>query len=269
MLSLRPSYLKHIFKSTNRFSLKYRKFSTVNNILFQKPITYDNKYNSVENRFSINEKQKNKSNQKLFKILIFGVSFGLGWFVTQHMTFMDIMASIKYDDLPENSQQVLDYENSLTNRLNNLSISSQLENAGYAKIYNKANTLIDKTLKTPGGVAIDPQFYYNPAILQTVGIYHLGMKLTGYPFIIHGGVLATIMEDFMRNSIKLIKDCDVEETNKLNISYKFPTFANQFVVIRSVSLQQLTPHKWKLEAEIMNENGKRTLVKGTGVFTLP
>ncbi|SCU78913.1 LADA_0A08526g1_1 [Lachancea dasiensis] len=225
-------------------------------------------YSNETKRFVV--RQPKSSNRGLL-IGIFGASFGLGWFVTQHMTFTDFMAKYMFDNVPENDEGLLKYKAQLQHRLDNLKVVQQLKQVGYTEIFpkaqnNKANkTLVDNTLMVPGGIAIAPRFFYDAKTKQTVGIYHLGMKLTGYPFLVHGGILATVMEDLMRVSVMLAKGVKSEKTKDLTLNYKFPTLANQFVVVRITQVEE-NGRNIKLHAELMDQSGDRTLVKGTGRF---
>lgn len=216
--------------------------------------------------FTIN---KTRKSPKWVPITIFGATFGMGWFFTQHMTFTDLMAYWRYDSLPEDAQEVKDYKLQLYNKCEKLPVVKQLGKAGYVEIFpprRKEDLLIDRALSTPGGIAIPPRFFFNPTTKETVGIYHLGMKLTGYPFIVHGGILATIMEDLMRESVKLITQKTDEKINDLSISYKFPTLANQIVIVRTTQHETFGKNI-KLTAEVMDQTGNRTLIKGRGSFS--
>ncbi|CCF56999.1 hypothetical protein KAFR_0B07010 [Kazachstania africana CBS 2517] len=200
---------------------------------------------------------------------IFGVSFFTGWIFTQQMTFTDLMAYWRYDKLPQDAEEVRNYQGNLLQRAERLPVVRQLKSSGYIEVFPKRRTddkLIDQTLSTPGGIAISPKIYYNPASKETVGIYHLGMKLTGYPFIVHGGILATVMEDLMRESVKIIKNKEGEKTKDLKVSYKLPTLANQFVVIRTTKIENIGKNI-KLSVDVMDETGNRNLVKGQGIFS--
>lgn len=207
---------------------------------------------------------------KWVKFATFGASFGLGWFLTQHMTFADIVATWRYDKVPENDEGLEKYKAQLSGRLERMSVVKQLKQCGYSEVfpphYNQ-NTLINKSLSVPGGITIPPKFYYNPKSKETVGIYHLGMKLTGYPFLVHGGILATVMEDLMRESVKFAKNATAEKTKDISLSYKFPTLANQFVVVRITNVEE-SGKNVELQAEIMDQGGNRTLVKGRGSFSI-
>ncbi|CAL9728267.1 hypothetical protein MOUN0_D00210 [Monosporozyma unispora] len=216
-----------------------------------------------------------KGSRRWVPTAIFGGSFLIGWYLTKHMTFTDIMAYWKYDKLPRDAPEVEKYESELLNRLEKLSLVKQLKSNGYIEIHNQSNTnggepndrLILQSLSSPGAIAIPPRFYYNPQTKDTVGLYHLGMKLTGYPFIVHGGILATVLEDLMRESVKFVLDKKGEKIKDLSISYRMPTLANQFVVVRTTSIEQ-NGKIVKLKAEVMDQTGQRTLVQGTGSFKI-
>ncbi|SMN22776.1 similar to Saccharomyces cerevisiae YER182W FMP10 Putative protein of unknown function [Maudiozyma saulgeensis] len=212
---------------------------------------------------------------------IFGVSFATGWFFTQHMTFTDVLAWWRYDSLPKDSTEVKDYEAQLTARAEQLPVVKQLLAKGFVEVFPASkNTsgkqvtsgLVTQALRSPGAIAIEPKFYYNPQTRDTVGLYHLGMKLTGYPFIVHGGMLATVMEDLMRQAM-LVRGgnsdmANCEKTRDLNVSYKFPTFANQFVVVRTTAVEQFGQGT-KMRCEVLDQTGNNTLVTGGAVFTKP
>lgn len=224
-------------------------------------------YSNAARQFVVAKKPRSN---RLTKLSIFGVSFGAGWFLTQHLTFADLMAWWLYENVPENDEGVKEYKKKLTARADQLPVVKQLKQCGYTEVFSSSvapkNTLIDKTLSVPGAIAIPPKFYYNPQTKETVGIYHLGMRLAGYPFLVHGGILATVMEDLMRESVKLIKGVKTETTDGITVSYKFPTLANQFVVVRTTKAEQFGKNV-KLTAEILDQSGNKTLVKGRGTFS--
>lgn len=227
---------------------------------------YASSAQKASKQFSVKPQKKTS---RWVPITIFGVSFLTGWYVTEHMTFTDLMAYWRYDSLPQGSQQVEKYKQELFNRSEQLPVVKQLQQAGYMEVFpdrSKEVLLIDKALSTPGGIAIPPRFFYDPLRKETVGVYHLGMKLTGYPFIVHGGILATVMEDLMRESVKFVKSKEGEITKDLSISYKFPTFANQFVVIRTTKVEEFGKNV-KLNVEVTDQSGNRQLVTGRGTFS--
>lgn len=200
---------------------------------------------------------------------IFGGSFLTGWTLTQHMTFTDFLAFWKYDKLPQGSQEVENYKSELYSRCEQLPVIKQLKKAGFREVFpdrRKQDLLVDNTLNTPGGVAIPPRFYYNPLTKETVGVYHLGMKLTGYPFLVHGGILLTIVEDLMREAVQILRSKPGKRTKDVAISYKLPTLANQFVVVRTTKVEEFGKNT-KLHVDVMDQSGNRKLLSGKGTFS--
>lgn len=223
-------------------------------------------------RFASGAASSGKKASRAVPLAIFGASFCVGWFFTQHMTFTDLIAWWRYDTLPATAPEVRDYQASLVARAEQLPVVKQLKSKGYVEVFANAqgeNRLITSALSSPGAIAVAPKFYYNPETKETVGLYHLGMKLTGYPFIVHGGVLATVMEDLMREAVCVVRGGEMrglEKTRDLNVSYKFPTFANQFVVVRTTDVETFGKGL-KMRCEVMDQTGNNQLVTGGAVFS--
>lgn len=92
------------------------------------------------------------------------------------------------------------------------------------------------TLLTPGGIAIPPISFHCQKTGDDVVILHVGRRLSGYPFIVHGGILGMLVDEiFKSNLIKEFPNLsfDSVHTKSLDLNYSFPTFVNQFIVIRS------------------------------------
>ncbi|AQZ11059.1 FMP10 (YER182W) [Zygosaccharomyces parabailii] len=223
-------------------------------------------YKGATKTFIVRPKPKDR---KWVPWAIFGGSFLTGWILTQHMTISDFLAFWKYDKLPQSSQEVENYKQELYSRCEHLPVIKQLKKAGFREVFpdrRKHDLLVDNTLNTPGGVAIAPRFYYNPTSRETVGVYHLGMKLTGYPFIVHGGILVTIVEDLMREAVQILRSKPGEKTKDLAISYKLPTLANQFVIVRTTKIEEFGKNT-KLYVDVMDQSGNRKLLSGKGTFS--
>lgn len=104
----------------------------------------------------------------------------------------------------------------------------------------------------------------------------MGHRLCGYPFIIHGGMIATLLnETFKRNASlassnasTLKDDFKVED---LSISYKRPAIANQFFVVKTRRTEGDSGGKNSifLESVIESESGKilvesKAVLRNTG-----
>lgn len=102
----------------------------------------------------------------------------------------------------------------------------------------KAPSLHTHTLAKPGGILVKPAIFHNIETDEGVSIIHVGHRLCGYPFIVHGGIIATILnETYKRNaslSSKMSSNLkDDYKVENLTISYKFPSFANQFLIVKT------------------------------------
>lgn len=123
-------------------------------------------------------------------------------------------------------------------------------------------SLTNHTLVKPGGILIKPVIFHNIETDETVTIVHMGYKLCGYPFIIHGGIIATLLnETFKRNASlsnattsSLKDDFKVES---LSIKYKRPLFANQFFVVKTmVEKSDKGAKEVVLHSVVESESGK-------------
>lgn len=132
---------------------------------------------------------------------------------------------------------------------------------------------LSHTLAKPGGFLIKPLIFHNSRTGEGVTILHAGYRLCGYPFIIHGGILATILNETFKRNAALSKDTTSTfkgdfKVENLSITYKYPSFANQFLIIKTkqVPLEKADGDKlFKFESTIESESGK-LLVKSEAVL---
>lgn len=140
----------------------------------------------------------------------------------------------------------------------------------------KLTSLTNKTLAKAGGILVQPAIFHNVANDETISIVHMGHRLCGYPFIIHGGMIATLLnETFKRNASlassnasTLKDDFKVED---LSISYKRPAIAYQFFVVKTRRTEGDSGGKNSilLESVIESESGKilvesKAVLRNTG-----
>lgn len=127
------------------------------------------------------------------------------------------------------------------------------------------STLTNSTLARPGGIIIEPTIFHNPVEKCTVTIVHVGDKLCGYPFLVHGGILATLLNETFKRNVSLagegLKLKDDFMVTTLSISYKAPALANQFLVIKTTAVPSDRDGFLSAISTIETTNG-RILVKG-------
>ncbi|CAK9441557.1 uncharacterized protein LODBEIA_P54250 [Lodderomyces beijingensis] len=132
--------------------------------------------------------------------------------------------------------------------------------------------LTNQTLAKPGGILIKPVTFHNIQTDENVTIVHAGYRLCGYPFIIHGGIIATLLNETFKRSASLNQhtlsnlkgDFMVEN---LVINYKSPTFANQFLIVKTKMKDgvSLGGKVVELESVIEDQRGK-VLVRSSAVL---
>lgn len=154
--------------------------------------------------------------------------------------------------------------NVLEGTSNEVMVKAQVE-------YSKPS-LTNNTLAKPGGILLKPAIFHNIHSGQTVSIVHMGYKLCGYPFIIHGGIIATLLnETFKRNaSLSTSTQSELKDDYKiesLSISYRRPTFANQFLIVRTEEVEGESEDKQLvfLKSVIESQTGQ-TLVESEAVL---
>ncbi|KAI9693308.1 MAG: hypothetical protein M1822_005304 [Bathelium mastoideum] len=135
------------------------------------------------------------------------------------------------------------------------------------------------------GLAVQ-RLFWNDTKGELVTVLWLGQGLGGWPGVAHGGAIATVLEEALRQvAVGIDKDWTSlpEEPNTLNLSYVKPTLTNNFYVVRVThSAEQVkkrtgidprqpadsSPLTQEVDAILESLEG-RTLVKARGTFRLP
>ncbi|KAK9461444.1 HotDog domain-containing protein [Lipomyces oligophaga] len=102
---------------------------------------------------------------------------------------------------------------------------------------------------------------------QVVSVVHVGSRLCGFPGIVHGGLLAAILDECLARAAILPLPGHSAVTANLTINYRAPTFADQLLVIES-HVTENTDKKSLVSAEIRSPQGV-LLAESTGVFVVP
>ena len=140
----------------------------------------------------------------------------------------------------------------------------------FQKEYTQA-VLTNSTLKQPGGIAVEPAIFFNPDTNETVTFVHVGYRLCGYPLLVHGGIIATLLNETFKRNASLCGQLKSQlkgdfKVDNLSISYKLPSMANQFLVIRTLPMEVSDERRAVLSSVVQSEAGK-TLVKAEASVT--
>jgi hypothetical protein len=187
------------------------------------------------------------------------------------------------EKLPTEEGQIIEFKKKLEDKAESLPIFQKLIKDEDFKLIRAWNYIDENsqhfddsynvsadTLNVPGGVAIRPYIFCNDKTKETVTIIHVGERLCGYPFLIHGGMLFTILDEVLKRTSSYKFGIDIIEeyrptnikTTSIELQYRFPTFANNFLIIKS---------KLKEDGKVVGkieDTKSRLLVEGTGDFSL-
>ncbi|KAL5483349.1 hypothetical protein ACEPAI_8580 [Sanghuangporus weigelae] len=132
---------------------------------------------------------------------------------------------------------------------------------------HRVNNLTAGTLRGPGKIAVSPVLRVRKDESETFAVTHFGRGLCGHDGIVHGGLLATILDESLgRVAITNFPE-KIGVTATLTVEYKAPTKADQFVVLRC-RLVELKGRKAYVEGSIEDLNGT-TLATAKALFIQP
>ncbi|TID14973.1 hypothetical protein CANINC_004644 [Pichia inconspicua] len=169
------------------------------------------------------------------------------------------------------------YNEKLQSQLNALPIVSELANDSNFTSHRGWNHLdlsatglpsFHGTLKAPGGIAIPPLAFHNSKTNQDLVIVHLGRRLSGFPFIVHGGISGMVIEEIFKAALQRDHPnlhYNNIHTKSIQLNYKSPVFVNQFVIISS-NQSKIDDSHYTLSGEMKSLDGK-TLLKATATLS--
>ncbi|KAI9636278.1 HotDog domain-containing protein [Dioszegia hungarica] len=110
------------------------------------------------------------------------------------------------------------------------------------------NSLTAGSLRGPGKLAVPPIVFSKDDESEAIAVLHLGRALCGHDGIIHGGIISTVFDESLARNALLNLPTHIGVTANLNVNYRSPLHADQFVVVRT-----------KLDSV----NGRKVMVSGT------
>ncbi|KAL6450629.1 hypothetical protein SBY92_000875 [Candida maltosa Xu316] len=122
---------------------------------------------------------------------------------------------------------------------------------------------VDKiALRTPTMYFMEDRFFHNctediedsyTGDNFAVTFFYLGNKLTGHKGVVHGGLLATLLDELTCRIAFLNFESQRGVTANLNIDYKQPTLADQFVMVKCRVLEKKGRKCW-VRGEVFKMN---------------
>ena len=108
-----------------------------------------------------------------------------------------------------------------------------------------------------------------PTLVQ---IFYLGPALCGHPGIVHGGMLATMLDEGLARACFPALPNKIGMTASLTINYRLPCPAESFLVLRAETTKVMGRKAWaKGWIEVLSDDGANAqrLVEAEGLFVEP
>jgi adenylylsulfate kinase len=136
----------------------------------------------------------------------------------------------------------------------------------------RTHSLTGGTLMGLGKVVVPPFVWSEAGGKSLVSISYLGSDLCGHPGLIHGGLLATILDEGLARCCFAALPNKIGMTANLNINYRAPAPAGAFVVLRAKTVKVEGRKAW-VEGHIetlVGEGEKPTiLAEASALFIEP
>ncbi|RDW71973.1 hypothetical protein BP5796_08007 [Coleophoma crateriformis] len=136
----------------------------------------------------------------------------------------------------------------------------------------RGHNLTGGTLMGPGKVVVPPFTWSEKGGKSLVQISYLGSDLCGHPGIVHGGMLATMMDEGLARCCFAALPNKIGMTANLNINYRAPAPAGTFVVLRAKTTKVEGRKAWvegRIETLVAEGEKPLVLVEASALFIEP
>lgn len=137
----------------------------------------------------------------------------------------------------------------------------------------RAHSLTGGTLMGPGMIAVPPYYWNEKGGKSMVSIFYVGTDVSGHPGLVHGGLLATLLDEGLARCAFPAMPNQVGVTANLQINYRKPTQAGQFLVLRARTIKvegrKAWAEGWIESLEVPEGEEPQKLVEATALFVEP
>ncbi|PQE08013.1 thioesterase superfamily protein [Rutstroemia sp. NJR-2017a BVV2] len=139
-------------------------------------------------------------------------------------------------------------------------------------VSQRGHNLTGGTLMGPGRVVVPPYVWLEAGGKSLVSISYLGEDLCGHPNIVHGGFLATMLDEGLGRCCFGALPNKIGMTATLKVDYKAPTMAGQYVVLKAKTVKVEGRKAWvegTIETLVGEGETPKVLCKGEALFIEP
>jgi acyl-coenzyme A thioesterase PaaI-like protein len=168
-----------------------------------------------------------------------------------------------YKPTDDASREVEDYINTHPLTLQLRADPAFTESRPHLKIPKvmRERNLTAGTLTGPNKILVPPFFWAEEGGKSSVSIFYLGSDLSGHQGIVHGGMLATLLDEGLARCCFPCLPNGVGVTANLNIDYRKPVPACQYAVLRARTVKVEGRKAWvEGHIESLPKNGEEPVV---------
>ena len=136
-----------------------------------------------------------------------------------------------------------------------------------------AHNLTGGTLSGPGMIVVPPYIWNEKDGKSMTCIFYVGNDVSGHPGIVHGGFLATMLDEGLARCAFPAMPNKVGVTANLTINYKRPTMAGQFLVLKAKTTKTEGRKAWAegyiASLEVPEGEEEESLVEASALFIEP
>jgi adenylylsulfate kinase len=136
----------------------------------------------------------------------------------------------------------------------------------------RSRNLTAGALLGAGKVTVPPYAWNDAHGREMVAVMHVGDDMCGHPGIVHGGLLATVLDEGLGRCCFKSLPHNIAVTANLNVNYRKPTPAGSFLVLRAETTKVEGRKAWvKGRLEKLGAPGEEPLVfaEAEGLFISP
>jgi adenylylsulfate kinase len=136
----------------------------------------------------------------------------------------------------------------------------------------RSHNLTAGTLSGPGRLVVPPLVFLEDDGKSLVSIAYIGNQLCGHPGIIHGGLMATLLDEGLARCCFAALPHKMGMTANLNVNYRAPTMADSYVVLRAKTTKVEGRKAWvegRIETLVNEGETPVVLVEATALFVTP
>lgn len=234
----------------------------------------------------VHNRSRYRARRLLNIIAISTISFAIGAYLAVEysppLLALWIMGSLPTDEETLSMYEAPDvYSREIDEHIRNCRIATELrahpdfrEARPHLKIPEavRAHNLTGGTLSGPGMIVVPPYIWNEKDGKELVQIFYVGNNVSGHPGIVHGGLLATMLDEGLARCCFPALPNKVGVTANLSINYKKPTKTDQYLVLRATTTK-VEGRKAFVEGHVesMPEDGEEPeiLVSANALFIEP